>query len=168
MAFLKVVGQRGYNHLRLRQQSRKPKNVIAVQESLSWSTPRSLRWRSQELWISVSSFRFILIKDFIFYPYRIQIKYQRTQTDMGKSISTCHWFLRKIEDDKEFLNDFWFSDKDHFLMNGHVIAKNCVFRGNDNSQRVVGYLFLFKKVQSMSWHLEAWHQWTIFLWIWSG
>jgi hypothetical protein len=44
---------------------------------------------------------------------------------MEKKIAMCQWFSQKIEDDKEFLNDVWFSDKAHFLM--HVNSKNWVF-----------------------------------------
>jgi hypothetical protein len=86
----------------------------------------------------VSSVRRILVKDLKLYPYRIQLKHQLTPADMEKRIAMCQWFSQKIDDDEEFLNDVWFSDEAHFLLNGHVNSKNWVFWGSENPHRVVG------------------------------
>ena len=81
-------------------------NVTRVQESLSLSPSRSLWQRSQQLGISVSSFRHILIKDLKFFLYTI--KHQLTQADVEKKVAMSKWFLWKLNDNEEFLNDVWF------------------------------------------------------------
>jgi len=48
-------------------------NVTRVQELVSRNLSKSLQWSSQELGISVSSVRCMLVKDLQLYPYWIQI-----------------------------------------------------------------------------------------------
>ena len=63
-----------------------PDNVSGVQESVGRSPSKSLRRRSQELGISVSSVRRMLVKDLQLYPYRIHIKHELTETDKEKRL----------------------------------------------------------------------------------
>ena len=92
---------------------RTPDHVTRVQESVGRSSSKSLRQRSQELGISVSSVRRMLVKDLQLYPYWIQVKHQLTETDMEKRVAMCQWFSEKIDNNEEFLNDVWFSDEAH-------------------------------------------------------
>ena len=59
------------------------------------------------------------------------------QANMEKKVAIYQWFLQKIDNYKEFLNDVWFSNEAHFLLNGQVNSKNQVFCGSENLQRVV-------------------------------
>ena len=49
----------------------------------------------------------------------------------------CQWFSQKIDNDKEFLNDVWFSDKAHFLLNSPVNSKNWVLEESESLHRIV-------------------------------
>ena len=40
-----------------------------------------------------------------FYPHQIPVKHQLTKINMEKRVAMCLWFLEKIDDDEEFLND---------------------------------------------------------------
>ena len=115
-----------------------PDNVSRVQESVGRSPSKFLRRRSQELGISVSSVRRMLVKDLKLYPYRIHVKHELTENDKEKRVAMCQWFSETIDNNEKFLNDVWFSDEAHFLLNGHVNSKNWVFWGSKNPHRVVG------------------------------
>ena len=104
-------------------------NIDNVRESVGRSPKKSLRRRSQELNISRSSLRVILVKDLNMYPYSIQIKQSLTNADMVKRTEMCQWFADKLEEDETFLDDVWFSDEAHFTLNGQVNSKNYVFWG---------------------------------------
>ena len=104
-------------------------NIDNVSESVGRSPKKSLRRRGQELNISRSSLKVILVKDLNMYPYRIQIKQSLTNADMVKRTETCQWFADKLEEDETFLDDVWFSDEAHFTLNGQVNSKNYVFWG---------------------------------------
>ena len=84
---------------------RTPDNVSRVQESVGRSPSKSLRRRSQELGISVSSVRRMLVKDLQLYPYRIHIKHELTETDEEKRVAMWQWLLEMIDNNEEFLND---------------------------------------------------------------
>ena len=122
-----------------------PDNVSSVQESVGRSPSKSLCRRSQELGISVSSVRRMLVKDLKLYPYRIHVKHELTENDKEKRVAMCQWFSETIDNNEKFLNDVWFSDEAHFLLNGHVNSKNWVFWGSKNPHRVVGRPWHSKK-----------------------
>ena len=93
-----------------------PNNVSRVQESVGRSPSKSLCRRSQELGISVSSVRRMLVKDLKLYPYRIHVKHELTKNDKEKRVAMCQWFSETIDNNEKFLNDVWFSDEAHFLL----------------------------------------------------
>ena len=72
--------------------ARSQENIDAVRASIGRSPRKSLRRRSQELGISRESIRRILVKDLLFYPYRIQIKHKLSQADMEERVAMCRWF----------------------------------------------------------------------------
>ena len=96
-------------------------------------TPR----RPQELDLSRSSVHRILKNDLQLYPYRIQIKQTLTQNDMTKRVEMCQWFQSKIEENRNFLQNVWFSDEAHFSLSGHVNSKNSVFWGSQVPHEVL-------------------------------
>ena len=63
------------------------------------------------------------------YPYRIQIKLTLTQNDIAKCAEMCRWFVSKIEEMPDFLQNVWFSDEARFSLSGYVNSKNSVFWG---------------------------------------
>jgi hypothetical protein len=46
---------------------------------------------------------------------------------MEKRVTMCRWFCDTIEDNPDFLDHVWLSDKAHFLLSGHVNSKNNVY-----------------------------------------
>ena len=68
-----------------------------------------------------------MVKDLGLYPYRIQIKHQQTETEMEKKVAVSQKFLKKIDNNKKFLNDVWFLDKTYFLLNRNTNFENLVF-----------------------------------------
>ena len=110
--------------------ARSQENIDAIRDSLGRSPRKSLRRRSQELGINRESIRRILVKDLQLYLYRIQIKHKLTQADMEKRVGMCRWFCDKVDENPDFREDLWFSDKAHFLFLGHVNSKNNIFWGS--------------------------------------
>ena len=96
-------------------------------------TPR----RPQELDVSRSSVHRNLKNDLQLYPYRIQIKQTLIQNDVTKRVEMCHWFGSKIEENRDFLQNVWFSDEAHFSLSGHVNNKNSVFWGSQAPHKVL-------------------------------
>ena len=83
---------------------RTPENVDRVRHSVGRSPSKSLRRRSQQLGISCSSVRCILISDLKLYPYRIQVRHLLTQADKDKRVAMCRWFVQKTDEKEEFLH----------------------------------------------------------------
>ena len=49
----------------------------------------------------------------------------------------CEWFCNVLENDKNFLDNVWFSDEVHFLLSGHVNSKNNVSWGSEIPDEVL-------------------------------
>ena len=138
-------------------------NVNAVRDSVRRSPKTSIRRHSQELGLSCATVQRILIKDLQLYPYWIQIKHKLTPADMAKHDVMCWWFENKIEEDPNFLDDVWFSDKAHFLLCGHVNSKTNVLWGTPSPppQRGASEAPALCEVHSLGGHLKTWHNRTI-------
>ena len=54
----------------------------------------------------------------------------------------------KLDDDEEFLNDVWFSDESHFLLNGYISSMNWVLSGSENLYKVIGRPLHSKKCKA--------------------
>ena len=87
----------GSNGILAQWASDNPDNGTKAQKSVGRSRRKSLRRGSQELGFSMSSVRRILVKDLEFYPYRMQIKHQLTETDMEEKLTMCQGLaLKKV------------------------------------------------------------------------
>ena len=81
-----------------------------------------------------------------------------TPVDMGKRFVMCRWFENKIEEDPDFLDEFWFSDEAHFWFCGHINSKIIVCSGAQKSQT---------KRFRRPWlgdYLKIWHNSTVLVW----
>ena len=105
-------------------------NVATVKNSVSCSPSKSVCRRSQLLGINRESVRRILIAGLSLYPYKIHIKRKLKLDDMRKCKIMCQWFCGKIDTVPYFIDNFWFSDEEHFLLYGHVNSKNKIFWGS--------------------------------------
>ena len=82
-----------------------------VLEDCERSPKKGIHKHAQQLNLSKTTTLRILKEDIKgLYPYMIQTKHRLSQNDMDKRTDMCQWFLRKIEDDSECLQQVWFSD----------------------------------------------------------
>ena len=123
---LNAKGKRGTYSGRPKS-ARSQENIDAIRNSVSRSPRKSLRRRSQELGINRDSIRRIVVKDLQLYRCMIQIKHKLTQADREKRVAMCRWFCDKVDENRDFLDDLWFSDEAHFLLSVHVNSKNIIF-----------------------------------------
>ena len=56
---------------------------------------------------------------------------------MTKRVEMCQWFESKIEENPDFFQNVWFSDKAHFSLSGHVNSKNFVLWGSQAPDEVL-------------------------------
>ena len=117
--------------------ARIPDNIERVRDSVNQNPGTSIRRRSQELGLARESLRLILEDDLKLHPYRIQIKHSMTDSDKEKRVLMCEWFRDMLQEDPDFLNDFWFTDEAHILLSGHVNSKNCIFWGTQPPDEVL-------------------------------
>ena len=120
-----------------KKSARTEENIAAVRNSVGRSPKKSVRRRSQELRMTRESLRRVLMSDLHLYAYKIQIKQQLTDADKEKRVTMCEWFCNVLENDKNFLENVWFSDEAHFLLSGHVSSKNNVFWGSEVPHEVL-------------------------------
>ena len=111
-------------------------NVASTLVSVNNSPKKSIRRRSVELKIPRESLRTILKTDLHLKPYTIQMHQRLHKASVKERLTMCRWFLSKIEEDAEFLNNVWFSDEAHFSLNGYVNSKNYVFWGSSKPNEV--------------------------------
>ena len=107
--------------------ARTEENMAAVRNSVGRSPKKSVRRRSQKLGMTRESLRRVLTSDLHLYAYKIQIKQQLTDADKEKRLTMCERFCNVLENDENFLENVWFSDKAHFLLSGYVNSKNNIF-----------------------------------------
>ena len=108
----------------------------AVRDSVRRSLTKSLPRCFQELDLSRASLQRILKKDLQLYLYKIQIKHKLT-AGMKKHLVIYQWFENKIEEDPDFLDDVWFSDKAHFWLCGYINSNNCVYWSTEASNKEI-------------------------------
>lgn len=111
-------------------------NQELVFDNVLVSPQKSVRRRSQELGIPVSSMQRILKKDLRVHPYKIQLTQELKTIDHGKRREFVNWFLEMERNDTNFHRDIIFSDEAHFHMNGYVNKQNCRYWGLDNPQQI--------------------------------
>ena len=120
-----------------KKSARTEENIAAVRNSVGRSPKKSMRRHSQELRMTRKSLRRVLTSDLHLYAYKIQIKQQLTDADKEKRVTMCEWFCNVLENDKNFLENVWFSDQAHFLLSGYVNSKNNVFWGSEVPHEVL-------------------------------
>ena len=100
--------------------------------SVEQSPKRSLRKRSQNLNVSLTTCWRLLKMDLDVFPYRIQVSQLLTENDKIRRKAMCAALLRKIETNHSFLSHLWTSDEAHFHLHGAVNSKNNIFWGRDS------------------------------------
>lgn len=103
---------------------------------LSVQRRRSVLSVEQNIVLSYGTLLTILKEDLSLHPYRIQIKQKLTPQDKTARVRMCRWFLQKIEDDDDWLDNVWFTDECHFHLSGQINSKSCVFWGTSPPEEV--------------------------------
>ena len=62
-------------------------------------------------------------------------------------VGMCNWFNNKLEEDEDWINNFWFSDEAHFHLDDYANSKNCVFWGTELPQEVLQQLYTVQRSQ---------------------
>ena len=100
------------------------------------SPKHSVGKRSQSLSISHDTCRRVLVQDLKAYPYEIQTKQIRTDSDKKQRKIMAVKILEKVQEKPTFLNLFWTSDEAHFYLEGKVNSKTNVFWGTARPNKV--------------------------------
>ena len=121
-------------------------NIEAVRLSIVQSPKKSCRRRSQELGLSRMSTIRILRLDLKLFTYHIQVKQKLTAQDEQDRVEICNWFNDKIEENKNWINNAWFTDEAHCHLDGYVNSKTCAFWGIEPPQVVLQWPLHSSKV----------------------
>ena len=142
--------------------ARCPDYVDVVRDSVGRYQKKSLWRRFQELSLSHVSLQRILKKDLKLYLYRIQIKHELTSADMKRRSVMCWLFENNIEEDPDFLDDIWFSNKAHF---GFVdISKAITVCTGAQKPQTRFFRGAPYEVHSLGGHLKIWNNRTVLVW----
>lgn len=120
-----------------RQHSRRSlMNQEMVFDSVLTSPTTSLRRRSQQLAIPLSSLHRIMKKELHLHPYKLQLTQELKAGDHGKHRQFVEWFQNMQINDADFPRKIIFSDEAHFHMSGFVNKQNFRLWGTENSQQI--------------------------------
>ncbi|CAI6366289.1 unnamed protein product [Macrosiphum euphorbiae] len=120
-----------------RQRSRRSRlNQAIVFDSVLTSPTTSLRRRSQQLAIPLSSLYRIMKIDLHLHPYKLQLTQELKAGDRGKRRQFVEWFHNMQVEDADFAMKIIFSDEAHFHMSGFVNKQNCRLWGTENPQQI--------------------------------
>ena len=98
--------------------ARSPANVDRVRASVQQSPKKSLRRRSQELGISVTSLQRRLRKNLTKFPYKISTCHKLT--DKQRRTEMCNRIAERMDRFQNWIDRVWFTDEAHFHLNGAV------------------------------------------------
>ena len=105
--------------------ARSPANVDRVSDSVQRSPKKSLRHRSQQHGISVTSLQRMLRKDLIEFPYKISTCHKLT--DKQRRTEMCNRVAERTDSFQNWIDRVWFTDEAHFHLNGAVNHHNNVY-----------------------------------------
>lgn len=95
------------------------------------SPRKSTRRTSMELGIPRTTLRRVL-KKHRWHPYKLQLLHHMTEDDPDRRMEMCDWFLRKLDDNAQFLSTVMFSDEANFYVNGEVNRQNLRYWSDSN------------------------------------
>ena len=108
-------------------------NVVQRLQQIFNEQPRtSIRVASQQVPVSVGTVHKIIRKQLKFYPYKIQMVHALKEADYQKRQQFALTFLRRIEENPEYLNTIFFSDEATFHIFGRVHRHNVRIWGEEN------------------------------------
>ena len=111
---------------------RTPENIAAVAENVCEAPSTSIHVLSQQLNISETSLRRILLKDLGMMPYKVQLVQELKPIDHPKRFRFAKWACDRLTENVDFGKKIIFSDKAHFDLGGYVNKQNCRIWGTEN------------------------------------
>jgi hypothetical protein len=93
---------------------RTPESIEAVRASIGRSPQRSARKHAAALNLNRTTVCRILHRDSKFHPYKIQVVQELKPPDYVARQQFCEKMIEKINDDPNFVNNFFMSDEFHF------------------------------------------------------
>ncbi len=105
-------------------------NIVRVMNSIDECHETPTRRRCLQLGLSRSTLGRILKCDLHLRPYHIQVKQKLRVADKQDRRVMCQWFIERLEENDDFLNELWFSDEAHFHLCGYVNSRNAVYWGS--------------------------------------
>jgi transposase len=115
---------------------RTPENIEAVRASIGRSPQRSARKHASALNLNRTTIRRILHSDLKFHPYKIQVVQELKPLDYVARQRFCEQMIEKINDDPDFVDNFFMSDEAHFHISGYVNKQNCRYWGPENPRQL--------------------------------
>jgi len=112
--------------------SRSLLNQEIMFDNVMTSPQKSVRRRSQELNMSVSSVHRILRRDLHLHLYKIQLAQELKPIDHRQRREFVEWLLLQQNADADFHSKIIFSDEAHFYLSGFVNKQNCRIWDLDN------------------------------------
>jgi hypothetical protein len=88
----------------------------------------------------------ILHSDLKFHPYKIQVVQELKPSDYVARQQFCEKIIEKINDDPNFVNNFFMSDEAHFHICGYVNKQNCRYWAPENLRQLHERLLHSQKV----------------------
>ncbi|KAL4125925.1 hypothetical protein QTP88_010162 [Uroleucon formosanum] len=116
---------------RRKRSQRTNENIAVVNDSVIVSPSKSIRRRSQQLGIGISSLQRILKNDLHLHAYKIQLTQELKPADHTKRREFVNWILTN-QRPIDFVKKIIFSDEAHFHLSGYVNKQNCRIWGNEN------------------------------------
>ena len=108
----------------LPRSARTPQNIEAVRVSVLRSPRRSVRKVAAAVRLSRECVRQILHVDLKFHPCKLQIVQELKENDHQLRLEFCQQIMTNINEDTEFLDKLWMSDKAHFHLTGYMNKQN--------------------------------------------
>ena len=105
-----------------RRTGRSEENINAVREAVE-NNPSTVSCRKNGLGLNYVTFHRIIKLDLNWYPYRIVVRHQLKETDHGRRLTFCRWFLQQ-HNNRRFLVNLIIGDEAGFHMNGTVNTQN--------------------------------------------
>lgn len=69
-------------------------------------------------------------------PYKIPVHQSLTEVDCEERVTFCQWLKQKCNSSESFIDNIWFSDESHFLLNGQENRQNTRFWGKNPPDEV--------------------------------
>ena len=114
-------------HSGRKRSQRTPAKVALVRDALQRSPHKSMRRLSQEVGCSRATAHRIARVDVQFFPYKISIHQSLTEAQKTARKRFCAWFVRKCDQNPDFVDQIWYSDEAHFHLDGKVNSQNFRF-----------------------------------------